>query len=189
MGTALKRVAAIQEALGCTVVLVHHTGKDAERGARGSSSLKAAVDTEIEIKAKGAFKEVTATKQREIEGGSSLYYELLAVELGTNDDGDPITTCRVEFAEAECRTTPKGKNQQAVLDHLLEFWAERQRIDGVEGRAEEREVTRSDFTDYALEKWPVDDRKGAKRAIKDAIEGLAKNGSIGISEDKLWLTG
>jgi len=34
-------------------MIIHHSGKDKNKGARGHSSLRAAVDTEIEIKVDG----------------------------------------------------------------------------------------------------------------------------------------
>lgn len=42
---------SLVENLGCTVIAIGHTGKDGERGVRGSSALHAGFDTVIEIKA------------------------------------------------------------------------------------------------------------------------------------------
>jgi hypothetical protein len=39
----------IREEAGCAVTVVHHTGKDAARGMRGSNALHGAVDTSLEI--------------------------------------------------------------------------------------------------------------------------------------------
>jgi archaellum biogenesis ATPase FlaH len=39
----------LQRAIGCAVVLVHHAGKDASRGSRGSSAYKAGFDAEHEV--------------------------------------------------------------------------------------------------------------------------------------------
>ena len=40
----------VRRATGACVLIVHHTGKDAGQGARGSSALRAAADTELEVK-------------------------------------------------------------------------------------------------------------------------------------------
>ena len=45
--------------LGATVLLVHHSGKDTAKGARGSSALKGAVDFEYEAQRKGDVLECT----------------------------------------------------------------------------------------------------------------------------------
>lgn len=81
---------------GAHVMLIHHSGKDAGKGARGHSSLRAAVDTEIELTADGERRIARATKQRDMAGGAEMAFTLKQVELGRDSDGDPVTTCIVE---------------------------------------------------------------------------------------------
>ena len=64
----LTHIAQIRDQLKCHVMLVHHSGKDQGRGARGHSSLRAAVDTEIELTVDGLVRAAKATKQRDLEG-------------------------------------------------------------------------------------------------------------------------
>jgi hypothetical protein len=49
MSLYVSNVSRLAEAIDATALIVHHAGKDPTRGARGSSSLKAAVNVEIEI--------------------------------------------------------------------------------------------------------------------------------------------
>ena len=49
MGRCVAAAAAIREAADTHVLIVHHTGKDTARGARGHSSLRAATDVELEV--------------------------------------------------------------------------------------------------------------------------------------------
>jgi hypothetical protein len=49
VGRALKHCKGIHRATGAMVLLVHHSGKDASRGARGWSGLRAATDVELEV--------------------------------------------------------------------------------------------------------------------------------------------
>lgn len=49
MGTVVSRLDRLKEHAGCAVIIVHHTGKDAARGMRGSNALQGAVDTSLEI--------------------------------------------------------------------------------------------------------------------------------------------
>lgn len=60
---------SLVEAFGCTVVAIHHTGKDDARGARGSSAFHAGFDTVIEVKATRATKavEVWVRKHKDAE--------------------------------------------------------------------------------------------------------------------------
>src|SRR5262249_34444 len=49
MGKVLEHCAAIRKATGALVIIIHHSGKDQARGARGWSGMRAAVDFEIEV--------------------------------------------------------------------------------------------------------------------------------------------
>ncbi|WP_426037647.1 integrase arm-type DNA-binding domain-containing protein [Cypionkella sp. TWP1-2-1b2] len=73
--------------------VVHHTGKDVARGARGHTILRAATDTEIEI----AEGQLSVTKQRDHEGGLKRAFKLTGVALGFDEDGDTITSATVTF--------------------------------------------------------------------------------------------
>lgn len=49
MSILLTNARTISACLKATVIFIHHSGKDETKGARGSSSIRAAMDTEIEI--------------------------------------------------------------------------------------------------------------------------------------------
>ena len=68
------------------VLVVHHAGKDVAKGARGSSALRAAVDTEIVVKDKTA----TITKQRDGEEGAKVAFRLHPVPVGQNAKGELV---------------------------------------------------------------------------------------------------
>jgi hypothetical protein len=55
----------IRNVTGCTVLFVHHTGKNAERGARGSSAIYASVDTSIECGKQENILTITCDKQKD----------------------------------------------------------------------------------------------------------------------------
>jgi hypothetical protein len=126
MTALIRNIDAIREATGAHIVLVHHTGKDTARGARGHSSLRAATDTEIEVGVVGEDGEESraamVTKQREHQGGETFAFTLKGVQLGTDEDGDEVTSCIIESAdEAEFRAAKVarkglGGNQKIVAD-------------------------------------------------------------------------
>ena len=60
---------SLVESFGCSVIAIHHTGKDDTRGARGSSAFHAGFDTVIEVKAHRATKAVSvwARKHKDAE--------------------------------------------------------------------------------------------------------------------------
>lgn len=110
----------IREATGAHVMVIHHTGKDEDRGARGSSALRAAVDNEIQVTSEW---EIISRKQRDQEPPEPLHFNLRSVTLGMDEDGDPVTSAVVDVAEPPKpkRKPLSGKNEvamQALYDAL-----------------------------------------------------------------------
>jgi len=66
-GIFVQAMEEIKWRLGATVALIHHTGKDAARGARGSSALRGAFDFEIEIERNENAVALWVRKQRDFE--------------------------------------------------------------------------------------------------------------------------
>jgi hypothetical protein len=64
MGLVVDNVHRLREATGACVLLVHHSGKSSTSGARGSSALRAGVDTEIEVEGDIHAMRVKNTKQK-----------------------------------------------------------------------------------------------------------------------------
>lgn len=81
MGLFIRCADQLRHRFACTVVIVHHTGKDESRGARGSSSLRAAVDTEIvcERSAKEMRVVVSCTKQKDAAHFPALTFDALQI--------------------------------------------------------------------------------------------------------------
>ena len=129
MGRFVQAVEHLRDMTGAHIMIVHHEGKDAAMGARGHSSLVAAIDTEINLtKEKGSdVIEALATKQRDMAAGGMTAYRLRQVELGVDQDGDPVTTCVAEhdaIGASPSRAKVKGKAevalqalQQAIEEH------------------------------------------------------------------------
>ena len=102
MATVMNHAELVARETGWCVLIVHHLGKDATRGARGSSAGQAAIDTMIETRPHEDDEEVTAitlTKQRDMAKGAKRHYRLDVVALGVDQDGDPVTTCRIKQTE------------------------------------------------------------------------------------------
>jgi len=119
MGKLLAFVRVIYEQFECLVLLVHHSGKDENRGARGHSSLKAAVDAEIEVVENADHtRDVWLRKLRDGERDIKVAaFRLHVVDLGPTSDVDPdadederITSCVCEPLETSDASTvrPKG---------------------------------------------------------------------------------
>ena len=65
MSKFINNLDRIRNVTGCTVLFVHHTGKNASLGARGSSAIYASVDTSIECGKQENILTVTCDKQKD----------------------------------------------------------------------------------------------------------------------------
>jgi len=188
----------IRERTGIHIMLVHHSGKDTSRGARGASSLKAACDTEIEL----SFDEETrirtakATKQRDIETGAEINFILQVIELGEDADGDQVTTCVIREAtqdemEEKKRSAITGKNQKIFKEVFYQLRGEKTGGPNPSGAG----------WPTGGKYWCIDEEKikehflgkvaGAANphsTYKQAFDGLHDNGHIAINLGKIWFT-
>jgi AAA domain len=110
MGGFVRSLDSIRDALHCHVAAVHHAGKDTSKGSRGHSLLHCAVDTEIEVtRAASGISTATVTKQRDLPIDGQISFRLVPVELGRNDDGDPVTSCTIDHVDNFNVPTKPGK--------------------------------------------------------------------------------
>ena len=123
MSIVVRHVDRIRRDCLAHFLLIHHTGKDAARGLRGWSGLRAATDTEVEVTAdadSGAHA-AEITKQRDIPGkGERIGFRLEVVEMGIGKWGRPITSCVVVNADAPAKQTP-AKRPSEIAGAILEF--------------------------------------------------------------------
>lgn len=121
MGRFISNIDAIRATTGVHVMIIHHSGKDETRGMRGHSALLGAADVVIEIAREKEGKDRLAKvhKAKDDADGEQFAFKLVVKELGTDADGDPITTCVVEEVE-----TPEQAEARAVLKPLERLWLE-----------------------------------------------------------------
>jgi hypothetical protein len=127
MAAYIRAADAIRNAFGCAVIVIHHCGIDATRP-RGHTSLAGAVDAQIAVK-RDAMENIVVTVERMKDGpeGDSLASGLEPIEVGTDTDGDPISSCvvlPVEETSSTARAAAAGRKlsdrQRLALDALAE---------------------------------------------------------------------
>lgn len=97
-------LAALQDMaaeLQTCVLVVAHTGKSEAQGLRGWSGQLANADGVIMLtEPDGDLRSGTVLKVKDGKSGDRFGFALEVVELGTDEDGDPITTCVIEERDA-----------------------------------------------------------------------------------------
>ena len=91
MAAFIHNTGRIQRMLGCSLMVVHHSGKDALKGLRGHSSLLGAVDTQLELAKIDSVPNpasdiagsaiLTVSKQKDGETGVKIGFEMVKVEI------------------------------------------------------------------------------------------------------------
>lgn len=180
MGKFVLHADALRAATGAAVNIIHHTGKDKAKGARGSSALRAATDTEIEIRP-GEFENM---KQRDMPLLKPLTFELQGVKIGERADGKAVTACVVQWSAIDEFNVNLTPGAQAMLDIL----------DGLISEAEAEENAKNDVW-ITWDMWvlsclgAVKTQKGgaaSKPYLYQWRRELSENGKIEKNKQNQW---
>mgnify|MGYP002129814542 CR=1 FL=1 len=191
MGALVSNMDTIREATGAMVLFIHHSGKDAAKGARGHSSLRAAIDTEIEVVAEEGSDVRTATvvKQRDMRKGDVISFTLEVVDIGKNDHGEMVTTCLVRATESAPRAPKRASlsgHAKVAMDALYDVLA-RSGATGFSGAPANvpsvpAEWWRQEF--YA--KTIGDSQDTKKKAFQRATADLQGRGLVAGNNERVW---
>ena len=118
MGKVINNVALLAAKVHATVILIHHSGKDASRGARGWSGLYGATDQEVNITRAGDARTATISKSKDGKDGEAMPFTLPTIELARPGD----TSCWVRHALAHAALSsnrePSAPRQRAAFRSL-----------------------------------------------------------------------
>lgn len=105
MGAFIEGCDVIKRETGATLLVVHHSGKDDTKGARGSSAFRAALDAEFNVRREGDGGAIilTCTKMKDAEEPKQAAFDLRLVELFTDRDGELISSLVVQDLPREAR--------------------------------------------------------------------------------------
>lgn len=190
MGQIIAGAKALQSRCGGLVLLVHHTGKDTSKGLRGHSSLLAALDAAIEVRRDGERREWLLTKSKDGEDGAAHPFRLEQVAIGTDQDGEPLTSCVVVPDQggvfSKPPMLPKSGHQRAIYDALrtlLPFAADR----GLGGAPADTPCLAIEAAIEATRAKLICEPKRQTERARIAISGLVDRGLICHGEGYLWL--
>jgi len=106
MALYVRAADAIRDAFKCVVPIIHHSGIDATRP-RGHTSLTGAADAQLSVKRDAAGLIVVELEwMKDGPEGATLTSRLEVVDVGTDEDGDPITSCVVVPVDDDVAARP-----------------------------------------------------------------------------------
>jgi len=182
MSGVIYNLKKIQQELDCTVLIVHHSGKNEENGMRGSSSLKASMDTVMHVtQSRDGLCSWVLEKSKDSECGVGYSYRLDEVAMEDNE-----TTCVIRIVgkhEATEKKVSLGTNQKRVFELLKD------RILPNLSQDEDMEITISHMATQWTEQ-PKDKRTNLIRTNigKLVTKGLVDTGLRDSGRDKVWIT-
>ena len=171
MGKALGHCKRLHELTGALVVLIHHSGKDQARGARGWSGLRAAADAEIEVvRTETGQRSLRLSKAKDGEDGLEWGFALDVVQVGVDEDLEPITSCVVVEAELQgVRLLRQLGPNEAIVNEVIQEMARAQTA-GIEVAAVLGEAVKRMAP-------PADGKRDTRRQhAKRALESLCNGG-------------
>ncbi|MDT7514552.1 AAA family ATPase [Rhodoferax mekongensis] len=188
MGEILEAAKRLQSLTGGLVILIHHTGKDATKGLRGHSSLFAAMDAAVEVSRDGDRREWKIAKAKDGADGEAHSFRLEIETLGTDDYGDPVTSCtiRMDTSKEDVKRVkvPQGGNQKLVYEGIRDLFK-----DGKLGKPGAPPLRPCIELEAAVTagamRMTCDAHRRTTRA-REAITGLVAKGVLGLHEGWLW---
>jgi hypothetical protein len=181
MGLALSLTKKLANTLKSAYCLIHHTGKNEERGARGWSGLKGQLDALFYIYREGEKRSFWIDKMKDDRDSFGFDFNLANAVVGTDEDGDAIESCFVEYAgEAIAKAKGRSKNKRGVWENtVLDI------INEMEVAGEEMSI--NNLLDTVQARTPYDKKKKDRRreATMRALTSLKKNGEISLNGDMI----
>jgi hypothetical protein len=191
MARFIRAADMIRAVFACTVIIVHHCGVKGDRP-RGHTSLTGADDAQIAIERDAAGNVVaTVEHMKDSDGGAMIVSRLEHVNLGNDDDGDPITSCIVDPVEGAAATKKAAKlpaKPEAGLRALHECLAEMGKPAPASDHIPKgvKTVTLDEWKTFCMKRSIVNKKGNHREEFKRIHVTLGNACAIGIWDEHVW---
>ena len=182
------------------MLLVHHVGKDPEKGPRGTSALMPAVDFLARLDGKDDQRHLKIEKNKDGPDGQAFRYRLEVVEIGLDDEGDMVTSCVANFdfeGQKRSKDNRKRPSPASQSDKALEQLRELV-IRGASVKAKALDGIPDGVDVVTIEEWQAAcERKrlsvvtakedSERKAFERACKHLEQAGWVGRTGEWVWL--
>jgi len=158
MAPIMQKFELVAKQTNTAVLIIHHSGKDKTKGARGSSSIFAHISTEILVTDEDGIKTATFTKQRELGSkGLEIPYKLEIVKMGQSIFGKPFSTC-VSVHDSGERIKNEGKNTDKKLDKFIKYFKMAWKYSGKEDLNGKPYISKNGLKGYLINEVDISER-------------------------------
>jgi hypothetical protein len=183
---------AIKTRFNCTVIIVHHCGLEANRP-RGHTALAGAADAQISIRRQRHLITAAVDFAKDMPDGYSNTSKLEKIEIGSDEDGEMISTCIVvptdekpEAAKpqvsAGMKLALKALDKALIADGANRCWP------GMPATviSVPTSLWRATFYQMSLLEAPDGNQEARQKAFRRASTELQSRELIGCSSDHVW---
>lgn len=190
MSQIIKNMKRLEEATGCAILAIHHSGKNQDAGMRGSTALLGAADQVLQIAVHDGYRELSIHKSRDGSKDARVEFELQVMSIGKDEDGEEVTSCVVREREKGSPRKlylpkPKGRNQVAVFNVLNELLAKEIPETG-DAPKDRPSICVEDLIRRCKERLPMDPSRVPER-VRNAVQSMATAGYLIFQTGKIWL--
>ena len=192
VGAVIAAADYIKDTFRATVALVHHEGKDGDRGARGTSALRGAWDAAYRIVIQGKHTTLTVIDQKDAEGGQVLAFTMEEVPVGIG------RTSLVPILDDAAADPKEGRKREVGGQAGIALTTLRDLIAGPDSAilpplsglpsGDVRGVTVEAFRRAVYEKLPTLDQDARKKAFFRSVQTLIARHDIGVRDPWVWLS-
>jgi len=194
ISVVINHLKLLQKETESLTLIVHHSGKDASKGMRGSSSIRAALDTSLEVFSLNEMeKEFRVDKSKDSIDGNIYKYSLREVDVGEDEEGEAVKSCVIDAGEKRLitKSRPTGKNQLLAYKNI-EFLIAFSEIKGKCFQSDDQKFVEVDkAVDYIAKNLITTDQGKRKNQAKNLVSTLLANGYIQTGNDNgvdyLWI--
>lgn len=196
MGLAVKGTDEIREGIDAATLTVHHTGKDTDRGPRGSSALGGAVDCQIRVERSDMAVTLTIEKQKDDEEGEPIILTAKKVGLdgGEPVEGEPTSLVLVADEPGQNRTSSRlsgrlSADQQQAIRVLHDALAEHGEPNFPGVPAGCNSIPEQWWRDRFYQRCkPGADQQAKQKAFRRAADGLVLQRLVAMNRGRVWTT-
>lgn len=204
MGLVVAAAGTIIEETGAQVIIIHHTGKDETKGARGAIALTGATDTMFKVVRSKMPKQyyLICERQKDFEPFEPMTFNMTLIDTGyKNKSGDAITSLVPEIAvDVAVVETGSKKNLSPVQKKILKILVDiiktkgkpmsEEILEQQDGLLlpEDMTVSINDWRKEAISKdISTGELKAKYQAFNRTVEQLITQNYIDVLDGEVWI--
>lgn len=157
VGKAIRSLERIRQEAQSSILVLHHTGKEQDRGMRGWSGLKGAADTIVRVRSAQTGLSATVERHRNWHSGEQIHFRL-AERVIDSQDFESVS-CVVEHVGEQGSTKVRTALQRSILEAYAEFDTE-----------SNGGCTMEMLADRVVTRVPTSKKSNIQRSIKSLVD-------------------